>query len=65
MLALVLVVLLALNALFWGLADHGTHCKLAASVGMSNCSPHYVHLLIGLVSYLAAVGVQQRAYLFG
>ena len=54
-LALLVVVFLVLNALFWGLASHGTHCRLAAKLDV-RCPPHCVHLLMGLASYLAAVG---------
>ncbi len=52
-----------INALFWGLAGHGKHCALASSFGMTNCPPHYVHLLMGIVSFLIAVYIAQRKYI--
>jgi len=58
----IVVLLLVLNALFWGLASHSHHCNLASVFGIKNCPPHYIHLLMGLVFYLTAVYIEQRAY---
>jgi hypothetical protein len=52
------------NAIFWGLFDHHHHCALANAVGVANCPPHYVHLIMGFVSYLLALVVVQWKYLF-
>lgn len=51
------------NAVFWGLADHGSHCRFAARLGVSKCPPHYVHLMIGVLFFLAAVYNAQHKYL--
>lgn len=59
-----LVIFLAVNALFWGLADHGSHCNVARMLGVSNCPPHWVHLTTGVVAYLLALVVAQYQYLF-
>jgi len=58
----IVVLLLVLNALFWGLASHSQHCNLASVFGITNCPPHYIHLLMGLVFYLTAVYIEHRAY---
>lgn len=54
---------LVLNSIFWGLMSHSTHCDVAALAGIKNCPPHWVHLMIGLVSFVAAIGVSQWKYL--
>ena len=33
------------------------------SLGIKNCPPHYVHLSMGLVSYLAAMYLEQKEYI--
>jgi hypothetical protein len=59
-----LVVFLVLNALFWGLASHSQHCSVASALGVSACPPHWLHLLTGVVSFIAAVVLQHKTYLF-
>ena len=59
-----LVLFFALNALFWGLATHAQHCATIARIGITNCPSHTLHLTMGLVSYLIAVGLAQKKYLF-
>jgi hypothetical protein len=56
----VLILLLVVNACFWGLAQHGTHCSVIPS-GVP-CPPHYVHLLMSVSSFVAAVAVAQWSY---
>mgnify|MGYP001207709193 CR=1 FL=1 len=58
-----LTIFLLINAIFWGLMSHSIHCKFVASFGIQNCPPHYVHLLMGLVSYLIAIYLEQKEYL--
>lgn len=58
-----LTVFLLINAIFWGLMSHSQHCNFVASLGVKNCPPHSVHLLMGLVSYLAAMYLEQKEYL--
>ena len=57
------VLFFVLNALFWGLASHSQHCSLASMFGVVNCPPHYIHLLMGIVSFVVAVYIQQRDYI--
>ena len=54
---------LLLNAVFWGLFSHHLHCKVALSAGIKNCPPHWVHLTIGVASFLGAVATTQWKYL--
>ncbi len=55
---------LLLNALFWGLATHKTHCSLMANLlgAKATCPPHFVHLTIGIVCFLLTVYVVQYKY---
>jgi len=62
-LSLIVTVFLVLNGLFWGLLSHSIHCDVAASLGIKKCPPHWVHLMIGLVSFVAAICVSQWKYL--
>ena len=59
-----LLVFLVLNALFWGMFPHATHCALVATLAPGiTCPPHWVHLIMGVVSYLASVYIAQRGYI--
>ena len=49
-----LVVFLAINALFWGLRPHKVHCELVA-LFTSTCPSHTVHLVMGLIAFVLAV----------
>ena len=56
----VVVVLLVLNALFWGLASHQRHCML---VPFDECPPHWVHVYVmGMGSFFAATYVAQNGF---
>lgn len=54
-----------LNVLFWGFFSHSQHCKLASSLGIKKCPPHWVHvyvmaplfLLIALYSHQGSSGL--------
>jgi hypothetical protein len=63
MLKQLLVVFLLVNALFWGLASHKQHCKVASKFGMKKCPPHWIHVYVmGLGSFLLTLYlVQGRA----
>ena len=63
MLKKIVVLFFLLNALFWGLASHSQHCSLAAAIGVINCPPHYIHMLMGVISFVIAVYIQQRDYI--
>ena len=58
-----LTIFLTINALFWGLMPHSTHCNVALKMGLKNCPPHYIHLLMGLLFYLLSVYIEQKKYL--
>ena len=54
-----------INAIFWGLFPHKQHCALAMATGtMSVCPPHYIHIIIGIVSFLISVCIAQYDYIF-
>jgi hypothetical protein len=59
-----LVAFFVLNAIFWGLFSHEAHCSLLAKVSKMACPPHHVHLLMGVISFIAAVVIRQKEYLF-
>jgi hypothetical protein len=59
----IVVIFFVLNALFWGLASHSQHCSLASMLGVVNCPPHSIHLLMGLISFIIAIYIQQRKYI--
>ena len=61
----ILLAFLITNALFWGLFPHSAHCKvlndLSKMVNMTiKCPSHLVHLVSGVVFFLAAVYVAQK-----
>lgn len=58
-LKLVFVVFFVANALFWGLWPHSSHCQLAASLGMTKCVPHIMHIMFGIGFFVVAVLVAQ------
>jgi hypothetical protein len=60
-----LLTFLILNALFWGLFNHEVHCQVVDEVSKVvnlkiECPEHKIHLLIGLISYVAAIYVAQK-----
>jgi hypothetical protein len=63
MIQLILVAFLATNAVFWSLFPHSIHCKVAAAYGIKDCPPHWIHLSIGIVSFLLAILTAQWGYI--
>ena len=63
MLKKILTIFFVINALFWGLASHSTHCNLVAYFGAKGCLPHSIHLLMGLVSFIIAIYIEQMYYI--
>ena len=60
MLKNLLVVFFLLNALFWGMASHKQHCKVASLFGMKKCPPHWIHVYVmGLGSFIASLYLVQ------
>lgn len=60
----IVVAFFAINALFWGLFDHGSHCRVAAMIGAKDCPPHSFHIILGLACFVIAVAIAQWGYLF-
>jgi hypothetical protein len=50
-----IVLFLILNALFWGLFPHSTHCLLVSKLTSMTCPPHFVHLIMGITFFVLAV----------
>ena len=63
MLKNILVAFLAVNALFWGLFPHSTHCAVA-SVFTNSCHPHSTHVSIGVICFMLAVVISQSKMFF-
>ena len=59
-----LVVFFLLNAIFWGLFPHSTHCRTVSQLFGSSvkCPPHIVHLSFGVISFLLAILFAQQEY---
>jgi hypothetical protein len=59
-----LVVFFLLNAVFWGLFPHSTHCKTVSQLFGSSvkCPPHIVHLSFGVICFLLAILFAQQEY---
>lgn len=62
MLKNILVVFFAVNALFWGLFPHSTHCQVASLI-TNTCLPHTVHVSIGVMSFFVAIVIAQNKML--
>ena len=60
----IVAVFIIINALFWSLACHDSHCKIAKMVGLENCIPHHIHILSGIVLYIIGVLIIQRKSIF-
>lgn len=59
----IIVMFFLINAIFWGLYDHATHCSVASMMGIKNCPSHTTHLLMGVISFMIAIYVQQKYYI--
>ena len=62
MLKTILIIFFAINAVFWSLFPHNIHCDVATMI-MSTCPSHNVHLTIGLISFIVAFVIAQYDYL--
>ena len=60
---MIVVIVLLINAIFWGLFSHESHCNVASLVGIKNCPPHYIHLLMGILFFISAMYIQQKEYI--
>lgn len=60
MLKNLLVLFFLVNAVFWGLASHKQHCKIASIFGMKKCPPHWIHVYVmGLGSFILTLYMVQ------
>lgn len=59
----IVIVVLVLNALFWGLYPHSSHCQVASSLGVMECPSHWIHLSMGLISFIIAIAVAQWRFI--
>lgn len=60
-----ILVFLITNALFWGLFPHSYHCELVSVISELvsvdiECPEHKIHLLMGLLFYIASVYFVQK-----
>jgi hypothetical protein len=62
MLKNILVIFMAINALFWSLFPHEYHCKLA-TMFVTECPTHNLHLVLGILSFIIAFVIAQFNYL--
>lgn len=51
-----LLAFLLVNAVFWGLAPHGTHCKAVAMVKLP-CISHWIHQSIGAIAMILLIAL--------
>jgi hypothetical protein len=56
------IVFFAINAIFWSLFSHHTHCDIASNF-IKECPSHSLHLTIGIVSFFIAFIIAQYDYL--
>lgn len=65
MLSDIFLLFLVVNAIFWGLAPHSSHCNFLSMLAPKmKCPPHWVHLLMGVGFFLGAIALAQEKYLF-
>lgn len=58
-----LIVFFLLNAVFWALLPHQTHCQFVSQFTDMKCPPHFVHISLGIVFFLLAIFLSQQTYL--
>jgi len=58
----VLFIFILVNALFWSLAKHGTHCFVASFMS-DYCPKHSVHIGFGLLLFIISVYMAQKSYI--
>lgn len=55
----ILIVIFLLNAIFWGLYPHSSHCQVVSILGIMKCPSHWLHLSFGLISFIIAIIIAQ------
>ena len=43
--------------------SHNDHCVLASMLGLQKCPAHWMHILFGIICYIAAVFIVQWKYI--
>jgi hypothetical protein len=59
----IIVLVLVINAIFWSMYSHNDHCVLASMLGLQKCPAHWMHILFGIICYIAAVLIVQWKYI--
>ncbi len=54
----VFIVFFTINAIFWSLFSHETHCKFASNF-TNECPPHSFHITFGIISFFIALIIAQ------
>jgi len=58
----IIILLLLVNGIFWGLFPHSFHCQVLSKFTNVACPPHIIHMIIGIISFVAAVILSQDEY---
>lgn len=58
----ILITIFAISALFWGILPHEVHCYATKNLS-EHCIPHWIHLVIGILSFLLAVFFANYEYI--
>ena len=56
------IVFFTINAIFWSLFPHHTHCDFVSNF-TTECPSHSLHLTIGIISFFIAFIIAQWEYL--
>jgi hypothetical protein len=56
------IVFFIINAIFWSLFPHRSHCEVVAHF-TKECPSHTVHLTFGIISFFVALIIAQYDYL--
>jgi hypothetical protein len=63
MLTKIFMLFFLINAIFWSLFPHTVHCQVVENTFGMKCTPHIVHLSIGIISFLIAMYLAQKEYI--
>ena len=55
----ILGIFFLINAIFWGLFPHATHCAFVAKMGVLTCPSHWIHISLGILCFLVTVLIFQ------
>lgn len=58
-----LILFFLLNAIFWGLFPHSSHCRFISQFTDMKCPPHFIHISMGIASFLLAIFLSQQEYI--